>query len=193
MNSHKFTSLIFILLISYATSDNLSFPLYKQCDPRWSSIPLGFGPDTVCEIGSFLCSVSMMLTGHGILLNGISIPTPQNTNNWLLDYNGYSGYNFSLSSLSSLGFIYLGGLKQIQDILKYVDQDSFAVILHVNNGNYVLATGYNSTGIFVQDPYYNRTMYNLSEIVDAPLYYLESEVIQQNQANNVGVNLKVPF
>jgi len=172
------------LLLSLAACQLPAFPLYMQCDPRWGSIPISLGPDTICEIGCLLASASMLLAGYNVTLDN-QTATPEILNDWLNQNNGYNGYNFLFETLDELGFMYMGDLNQIDQVNAFIQNENYVVFLHVAapgfSGHYVLATGVNSTGITVMDPFYNVTMYNFSAVIDAPLYYLDMAVIQQNQ------------
>lgn len=52
--------------------------MWKQCDPKWAHIPLGFSnSDTICSAGCLMTSVTMAVT---------SLPTwadPAGMNQWL--------------------------------------------------------------------------------------------------------------
>ena len=176
---------IFLVLLVLSLADRPSFPLYHQCGESWSNYPISTGPDTICQIGCLLCAVSEALTGYGIKLPiqmSPEVPTPDVTNDWLIDNGGYDGYNFLFPSLNQLGFEYVEDLKAINDTLNYIDNEDYLVFLHVQNAkHFVLSTGYNASGIFVQDSLYNRTMYNFTEVVDAPLYRINMTLVRENQ------------
>ena len=65
-----------------------TFPLFKQCDYRWGEDILGFGTDTICEIGCAITSVAMILNNYGIKVDGKET-FPNTFNIWLKNNDGY--------------------------------------------------------------------------------------------------------
>jgi hypothetical protein len=93
--------LLLVLLLAIATT--LDYPLYKQCNSKWSNLQLGTSPYTICLAGSLITSVSMGLTGTGRPY------TPATLNTWLKEHGGYAQGNlFIWGSIAPLGFSYLG-------------------------------------------------------------------------------------
>lgn len=99
-------------LIYQATS--VTFPLYKQCDPKWGQNEMGVPgheaeDDTVCHQGCAMSCVSMALAGYNITINGTffflrdlrtivgfrgltrvgQTATPGTLNDWLRQNDGY--------------------------------------------------------------------------------------------------------
>ena len=80
-----------------------SYPLYKQCDPKWGNDQLGTSSNTICRAGCLMSSVAMALSGCGISYN------PQSLNHWLKGHGGYvNGDLFVWASVNSLGLTYKG-------------------------------------------------------------------------------------
>ena len=69
-----------------------SFPLYKQCDPRWGNHTMGtvgpFHRSTICGEGCFMSCMAMLLQGLGFASPAGRI-TPDTLNDWLLSNDGY--------------------------------------------------------------------------------------------------------
>ena len=77
--------IIFMLLLSTA----LAYQQFKQCDPTWANDTLGLdGSHTICEEGSHLCSLAIVLNDCYGRINGSEV-TPKNLNQWLKDNKGY--------------------------------------------------------------------------------------------------------
>lgn len=52
-----------LLIFSLLTlSFSRTYPLYKQCDPKWGNDQLGNTTTTLCKSGSAVSSVAMALT-----------------------------------------------------------------------------------------------------------------------------------
>src|SRR5687768_10902377 len=60
-------------------------PLFKQCDSRWGNNRLGTGPETVCQAGCAMSSVSMIINskGHANI-------NPGSLNSWLISNGGFA-------------------------------------------------------------------------------------------------------
>jgi len=145
------------LLVTLAASR--SYPLYKQCDPKWGNEQLGTSSNTICKAGCLMSSASMALAGIGKNYN------PSSLNTWLKGHGGYvSGDLFVWGSINSLGLSYVGKIAN-SAIGSNLDANN-VVILNVHCGaHWVLATSHSGTRINVNDPGYSTTSYDLSEIV----------------------------
>jgi len=145
-------------------------PKYSQVDSRWKNQILGFGPSTIGSAGCLLTSVSSMIAGNNVNVDG-ALPNPSTMNNWLKKNGGFSGDLFVWGSISKLGFAFEGKVSNIVDIIKNYNTPGKYVILNVNQGrHYVLATGRTNDGFNVMDPGYSKTFYKNNEIVSASIY-----------------------
>lgn len=147
-----------------------TFPLYKQCDSKWGSETLGFGPATICSAGCLMTSVTMMLHGYDIKVDG-SESIPSSVNEWLKKHGGFvSGDEFVWASVDPLGTKFGGFLTPSQAADNF--KAGHVVILNVDQGHhYVLMTGIISSSEFkVNDPGFTKTSYTLSEVVRAAYY-----------------------
>eukprot|EP00825_Cyclidium_porcatum_P037328 TRINITY_DN4100_c0_g1_i1.p1 TRINITY_DN4100_c0_g1~~TRINITY_DN4100_c0_g1_i1.p1 ORF type:complete len:179 (+),score=30.56 TRINITY_DN4100_c0_g1_i1:192-728(+) len=161
---------IVALLLLQLVNPFPTFPLYKQCDSNWGSQTLGFGPDTICQAGCLMTSVTMMLHGYGITVDS-NESIPPNVNNWLKNHGGYvSGDEFVWASVDSLGTKF-GGFITPQQVVDNFNA-GHVVILNVDQGHhYVLMTGVVSDSEFaVNDPGFSRTSYALTDVVRASIY-----------------------
>ena len=144
----------FSLLVAVMLSR--TYPMFKQCDPRWGNNQLGTSSDTICSAGCLMSSAAMGLagTGHGY--------NPATLNTWLTNNGGYiDGDGFVWASINRWGVAF-GGFISNDKIRNYIDS-GYIVILNVHNGgHWVLATGYSGDRISVNDPGYSTTSYALS-------------------------------
>ncbi len=100
-----FAKIIALATLVVATT---SYPLFKQCDARWSADQLGTSAKTVCQAGCLISSVSMILNDCGRAVNGAAA-TPKSLNVWLRNNGGYaSGNLFVWGSVAPLGLGYVG-------------------------------------------------------------------------------------
>ncbi len=148
-------TLILVLLITLALSR--TYPMFKQCDPRWADVQLGTSSNTICNAGSLISSVSMFLAGLGFKFD------PSTLNSWLKSNRGYvSGDLFDWNSIYSLYNLKFDGFVANSQIKHNLDSGNI-VICNVHNGkHWVLAYGYNGDNILVNDPNYTVPSYSLS-------------------------------
>ena len=148
--------LIFALLLAVCLAR--SYPLYKQCDPKWGNDHLGTSANTICKAGCLMSSASMALSGCGKSYN------PGTLNTWLKSNGGYSGGDLYVwTAINKLGLTFKGFVVNTQ-IKQNLDAGN-VVILNVRNGaHWVLAHGYSGDNILVNDPGFSTSSYNLSEI-----------------------------
>lgn len=145
-----------------------SYPLYKQCDPKWGNEHLGTSATTtICKAGCAMSSVAMGLSGTGHSYN------PGTLNTWLKNNGGYvSTDELVWGAVSKIGLHFKG--KYIPDsgkfansqIKSHLDAGNVVVCNVHNGGHWVLATSYSGNTIYVNDPGFSTTSYTLSEIVD---------------------------
>lgn len=133
-----------------------SYPLYKQCDPKWANEQLGTSSVTICKAGCLMSSASMGLSGVGHAYN------PSTLNTWLKGHGGYvSGDLFVWASINPIGLTFEGKVSNSQ-IKTKLDQGKVVICNVHNGGHWVLATRYDGNTIFVNDPGYQTTSYTLS-------------------------------
>jgi hypothetical protein len=151
---------IILLLAFIALAMSRSYPLYKQCDPKWANEQLGTSANTICKAGCAMSSLAMALAGTGHNYN------PSTLNAWLKGHGGYvSGDLLVWGSVNSLGLTFQGKVANSQ--IKAKLDAGFAVICNVHNGgHWVLAHSYSGDNINVNDPGYSTTSYALNQIVD---------------------------
>ncbi len=77
-----------------------TYPLFKQCDPRWTDDKVGSGGRTMCQAGCAVTCLAMALSGIG------QDYTPRTLNKWLKDNGGYDGDAIIWGSVRSLGLKY---------------------------------------------------------------------------------------
>ena len=133
-----------------------SYPLYKQCNSDWGNEIIGTSSKTICQVGCLMSSAAMALSGTGNSYN------PGSLNKWLTANSGYaSGDLLIWASIDKLGLTFKGKVSNA-DIKKNIDIGN-VVISNVHNGaHWVLAHSYNGDTIFVNDPGFHVTSYQLS-------------------------------
>jgi hypothetical protein len=67
-----------------------SYPLYKQCDPRWGNNTMV--TSTICQVGCLMSSISMALHGRNLTISGEQ-SDPAVLNLWLQQNQGYDNEN----------------------------------------------------------------------------------------------------
>jgi len=165
------TALLIIAVFCLTSTLAINAPVFKQGDPRWKGQTLGFGPSTIGSAGCLMTSVTSMVNGAGVKVNG-ALPNPSTMNAWLKSHGGFQRDLFVWGSISSLGFKFQGKISGKTSIVNAVKGKGKYVILNVNKGgHYVLATGgVTSTGYNVMDPGYNKSHYTFAEVVSASVY-----------------------
>lgn len=134
-----------------------SYPMYKQCDSQWGKDELGHSGQTICAIGCLMSCVAMGLTGTGHSYN------PGTLNKWLTANGGYSGPGLNPDSVGPLGLSWEG--KYSKSEIKAKLDAGKVVAVNVNGGkHWVLAHSYSGDNINVNDPYFDKGSYSLSEI-----------------------------
>eukprot|EP01114_Cavostelium_apophysatum_P020787 TRINITY_DN705_c0_g1_i2.p1 TRINITY_DN705_c0_g1~~TRINITY_DN705_c0_g1_i2.p1 ORF type:complete len:202 (-),score=3.74 TRINITY_DN705_c0_g1_i2:28-612(-) len=174
-------------LVALLVTVVVSYPLYKQCDPKWGNTTMGVigyptEDDTICDQGCAMSCVSMALASFGVQIYG-QTPNPGNLNAWLQKNSGYqclSGdcCNLVLDSVEQLAPSSIRCLGEplvpfYETVLDFVT-DGLVVIAHVRNqSHFVLLTESdpkNPNSFLVNDPFYNQTSYAYSEIHDVIIY-----------------------
>ena len=87
--SKVFISLFLLSLVCF-THAAINYPYFSQHDKRWGNKILGFGPDTISELGCFLTTTASMVAYKGIKING-NTPNPITMNTYLKSKKGFSG------------------------------------------------------------------------------------------------------
>ena len=161
---------ILLLTSVVAAVQNVTYPLFKQCDMAWNENFLGYaGNRSVCLSGCLISSISMVLNECEVMLpllgtNETVAANPGTINTWLKETGGYEdGYGFKWTSCDSLGLVWDRFASKGEDIASSFD-DGHTVILHVHNNNhFVLMTGYSKTSsgllFYVNDPFYDTQSY----------------------------------
>jgi hypothetical protein len=165
-----------VLLFAFILSRFSCFPLFKQCDDRWGNQTLGTGNTTICKEGCLMSSISMMLHGCGISIEGAEA-NPSTVNVWLAENHGFVSNNIYMwKSIEPMGFSYYGRLKDAPEIKDKFSQ-GMGVFLNVNKGgHFVLMTGFDSQGYKVNDPGpLPKDYYTNEEVVRADMYMLPGD------------------
>lgn len=173
-----------------ASSDpEYSFPLFRQCDPKWGQEMMGVkGPGeraTICREGCAMSCVAMGLNGLGVYINNTQV-NPGVLNSWLEENKGYvcAGGDCNNLVLQKPSFTDLPGSPLVLvgesqkppsgEIMEGLANRTMIYVAHVHNsGHFVLLTSTasktaGSESFQVNDPYYNTTVYpyaNISDII----------------------------
>lgn len=162
------------------------YPLFKQCDSRWSDDLMD--TKTICQVGCLMSSTSMGLAGTNIPIKQIPLieSTPKSLNEWLKNNEGYDGSNDLIETQVPLinpdrivwpadAFHKTNDLA-FSEVVSYLEKGR-VVIGNVNNGgHFVLLTGYsNDNDTFaVNDPGYDKNTYSYSkDIVGYRIFDME--------------------
>ena len=146
-----------------------SYPLYKQCDPRWGSDLIV--SKTVCKVGCLMSSISMGLAGWKISIDG-QASNPGTLNAWLKENAGYtSSNNLIEDALNAIvpGIWSASGMHKTNDLMpsdlpQYMD-DCIVVANVMNGRHFVLATGWDASApdiVQVNDPGFDTSEYSFS-------------------------------
>eukprot|EP01013_Petalomonas_cantuscygni_P033111 TRINITY_DN5991_c0_g1_i1.p1 TRINITY_DN5991_c0_g1~~TRINITY_DN5991_c0_g1_i1.p1 ORF type:complete len:371 (-),score=59.93 TRINITY_DN5991_c0_g1_i1:293-1405(-) len=157
-----------------------SYPLYKQCDPRWGNDTII--STTVCKVGCLMSSISMALAGHGVGIptsrSGALAPaTPGSLNAWLLSVGGYTPSNdlqeSALMKVAQVGRVVwpTDGMHRSCDLTPAAVRTAVATrvaIANVLHGeHFVLATGVadDDDTLYVNDPGFETATYSIRKDV----------------------------
>ena len=164
-----FAKILAFATLCFATTQ-AAYPLFKQCDSRWSADRLGTSSNTICSAGCLMSSVSMVLNGCGKTIDG-GASTPKSLNHWLTNNGGYaSGDLFVWGAVSKFGLGYVGQITDKTAMHNHFSSGK-AVILNVNNGgHWVLMTGSSGANFLVNDPGFSKTSYTSGEVVRAGIF-----------------------
>ena len=136
-----------------------SYPLYKQCDARWTRDRVGGTCDrALCQGGAMITSVAMVLADCGKQIDG-ALVTPKTLNQWLYR-NGHGGCVFAETSVSKFGLEFVGSAGSMSEIENSFRQGK-AVILNLNPWYsraqwWALMTGISGRNYLINDPGQNR-------------------------------------
>ena len=90
---HAAMGILGLLLMATSASAFRSYPLYKQCDPRWGADRMGVNGTgeraTVCKEGCAMSSLAMAMAGLGATIDGVTFQ-PGIFNLWLEANGSYS-------------------------------------------------------------------------------------------------------
>jgi hypothetical protein len=151
------------------------YPLYKQCDSKWGSDPMGADGETVCAVGCFMSSVSMALGGSGIAIDSAT-SNPGTLNEWLRSHGGYTSGSALIESV--VPKIAPTRIRWPADGAHFSNDIPLAtigemvsravprvVIANVDQGHhFVLVTGIDAAAglVMVNDPGFERNSYSYS-------------------------------
>jgi Peptidase_C39 like family len=182
------------ILIS-ATAILASYPLFKQCDPKWGNNEMGVNGNgersTICGEGCAMTSVSMVLAGLGYNID------PGTFNTWLMNNNGYLCLDGDCNNLNvTKPSEYSGKISLIGELPKPskasiqqgIATNTIAYIAHIPSlVHFVLLTGYESASsdvFYVNDAFYNATSYLYSNISDIFMYNLAMDEPSEKDASS---------
>ena len=149
--------------------------MYKQCDSKWGKNVMQV--ETICQVGCFMSSCSMFLSGRGI-----SVPTnssggavganPGTLNAWLKTHTGYVPTDLLdasmlavLSPRVSLGADYMHKTNDLsyQQVAKLMASRGKAVVANVHSGgHFVLLSGYHPKALLPAYSSVNMSSYAFS-------------------------------
>ena len=157
----------------------LNYPVYKQCDPRWSGDVMA--AETVCEVGCFMSSIAAALAG-----NGIGVPQqdggqrlgadPGTLNTWLGWNDGYEPSDALIESVVATidprvtwpadGMHTAPDLSQTE-VASYIAAGRAVIANVLSGGHFVLAVGVDveQDSVLVNDSGFNRTSYDWGDVV----------------------------
>ncbi len=174
----------FLSVYSHETGKPLPVPVLKQGkNAPWADEKLGTGSDlTIRTHGCALTSISMVLS----YFSGNNI-TPDNLNNWLKKNNGFEDAYEGIKYLGKVklywpsicnynkGYVYTrfdwkAGPADTLLIKYYLDSRKpvIAEVTYKNAPHYIVLTGYDSDGFFMNDPEFPEEhifnkIYNISD------------------------------
>ena len=152
-----------LVTLALLAATALTAPLYKQCDSRWGSNPLGNGGGkTICQAGCLVSSVAM----------AIGSQTPGSLNDWLKGHGGFaSGNLFVWTAVSAFGLRYEGQISNHAQIASAVNSGKVVILNVHNGGHWVLATGHSGSTYSVNDPGFNTGSYTEGQVVRAGIFH----------------------
>jgi hypothetical protein len=142
-------------------------------------------PETICDVGCLMSSISMSINGWNIGIDG-QVSNPASLNMWLRDNNGYtSGSDLIESDIPNINKTHIrwpaDGMHTTNDISLYSIRALLVhkrvVIANVMHGeHFVLVTGFSYTDpdtLFVNDPGFSTTNYSYSaDVVGWRLFHI---------------------
>ena len=170
-----------MIILPYIFADRIlpcgNWTLYKQCDSRWASHPLGNGGgNTICSAGCAMSSVSMALATKKETIDG-QVSTPLSLNNWLDKNGGFvGGDELVWNAVAKLGKVhmekYVSTLTRAE--LKSYTTNCQPVVVNVRDGSHwVLVVGYdpsNENNFYVNDPGFDQTIYDFRTMLRFVVY-----------------------
>jgi hypothetical protein len=162
--------LLIIFPILSLTQGTFNPPYYNQCNQTWANDTLGHGPNTICQAGCLMSSVTAMMAGEGVLINETE-PNPGLTNKWLIENGGYvDGDLFLWASIQPLGGNFIGFLYTPVSIAEAFEQ-GYRIVLNVLEGDhFVLLLNVLEDCYQVMDPAFNRDTYLFQDVLRAGYY-----------------------
>jgi Peptidase_C39 like family len=159
-------TILFMIIISNAVNAsyvNLSVPIYKQGDSRWSEDKLGTTSLTIKDYGCAITCIAMVFKYYGIQTD------PKDLNIWLKQNDGYDSDGkvyWSKATGKSRGIIRYPGVYDYNNITADLNKinselDSgspvIAEVRLFGSEHYVVITGYSGSTYYINDPYYGTS------------------------------------
>jgi len=152
--------LLFVFLVwAQTTRAQCEWAMYKQCDQKWANDRLGNSAiETICDAGSGLTVVAMILRSHNLNVTQNVVADPLNLNGWLTANAGFSGKDQLIwASIAPLGLkLFAFTPKLPKDEMKKLITKCQAIAASVEKGSHwVYLTGWNGSDDnewFVNDP-----------------------------------------
>lgn len=159
--------LLLVLLGTFPLLHGRRFKPYLQCNPSWATDKMGDFVHTICEMGSLLNSLAMILTTWEI-----ECPwkcNPGVFNRWLIENGGYSQGKINPLAVQKLGVKYYGTTKQSEWMKSVTDGDG--VVVHVRNAtHWVVVLEVVGDYVQVNDPFNGEIDYPLNQVSDAAIF-----------------------
>jgi len=133
---------------------NPTFRYISQNDTRWANETIGSTNKTIGENGSMLTSMSMLLAGFNITINGDEA-NPHTLNQFLAQNNGYSSSGFIIwEIINPIGFKSQGPYLNSTDVINRINEGYYCII---NVGvtpidNWCLVVGTSEGGFATMNP-----------------------------------------
>jgi len=156
------------------------YPLFKQCDTRWGS-DIMEPPDTICDVGCLMSSVSMSLRGKHVSI-GSQASDPSVLNTWLRANRGYTNDSslyetvvpeINPDRIKFLGSLYNNTALPPSTLRKMLDSHVVVIANVMQGRHFVLVVGYDKnsdTKWYVNDPGFSTQFYSYEDIVGYRLF-----------------------
>jgi len=123
-----------------------------------------------------MSSVSMVLNSYGVEIDGQE-SDPGTLNEWLTNNGGYaSGDLFIWASIEKFGFNFETSSLDKSEVIEAFDSGKLVILNVRNGGHFVLMTDYTGNTLYVNDPGFSVSSYDLSNVVRAGIYTRSGKV-----------------